>query len=285
MASRFKSFLTALAAALLFAVPACAYERIVSLYSGHTDNIIALGGQSRLVGLSKNDEPARLPDLPRFAPKTGAEAILAVRPDLVLIRSMIEKQNPSLKDVLERAGVTVLSIDPPAWENFTAYLRTLAPLIEVDPQKAVLQFVDLCDEIREQAAIAWRMNRPAPSIFIEATAKELHTCAPKSWAAHMIELAGGSNAAKSAEPLRQGSAIAPWGLERVMGLLSQHLDVYLVQHGPMNRSTPEEIAARPWSGALAKTRVAQVPEYLLSRPSLLGLKEGGAMLLKIFYGE
>ena len=70
-----------------------------------------------------------------------------------------------------------------------------------------------------------------------------------------------------------------------MGLLSSGLDVYLIQHGPMNRTTPEELAARPWAAALSKTRVAQIPEYLLSRPSLFGLKEGGEMLLKIFYGE
>ncbi|MBQ8090349.1 MAG: hypothetical protein IJ233_06370, partial [Pyramidobacter sp.] len=132
---------------------------------------------------------------------------------------------------------------------------------------------------------AWRMNKPAPSVFVEATAKELHTCAPDSWAAHMIKLAGGSNAAANADPLRKGSAIAPWGLERVMSLLSSNLDVYLLQHGPMNRTAHEELAARPWASALAKTRVAQIPEYLLSRPSLLGLKEGGEMLLKIFYGE
>ena len=79
MASSFKKFLIVLCGALLLAAPSFAYERIVSLYAGHTDNIIALGGQNKLVGLSKNDEPARLPELPRFAPKTGAEAILAVQ--------------------------------------------------------------------------------------------------------------------------------------------------------------------------------------------------------------
>jgi len=262
-----------------------AYERIVSLYSGHTDNIIALGGQDKLVGVSQNDEPARLSGLPRFAPKASAEAILAVRPDLVLMRTMVEKQNPALKDVLERAGVAVLSIDPPSWDKFSAYLRELAPLIGVDPKAAALKYVDLCENIRQEAAIAWRMNKPSPSVFVEATAKELHTCAPDSWAAHLIKLAGGANAATGAEPLRTGSAIAPWGLERVMKTLSSGLDIYIVQHGPMNRSTPEQIDARPWSAALKKTKVVQVPEYLLSRPSLLGLEDGGKMLLKIFYGE
>ena len=285
MASRSKVVLSVILFLLFLSAPCAAYERIVSLYSGHTDNIIALGGKDRLVGISKNDEPDRLPDVPRFAPKSGAEAILAVRPDLVLIRTMVEKQNPSLRSVLERAGVTVMSVDPPAWDGFASYLRTLAPLIGVDPQAAVLKFVELCDDIREKAAIEWRMDHPSPSVFVEATAKELHTCAPRSWAAHMIELAGGANAAQKAKPLREGSAIAPWGLERVMELLSSGLDVYLVQQGPMNRATRDDIASRPWGSALKKTKVVFIPEYLLSRPSLLGLKEGGDILLKIFYGE
>lgn len=286
MVSRVKTILTALPIVIAATVPCgAAYERIVSLYAGHTDNIIALGGQNRLAGLSQNDEPARLPNLPRFPVKTGAEAILAVRPDLVLMRAMNEKQNPALRGVLERAGVTVMCIDPPAWDGFTAYLRALAPLVGTDPKAAVMRFAALCDHIRSEAAIAWSRHKSVPSVFVEATAKELHTCAPGSWAAHMIELAGGVNAAEKARPLRDGSSIAPWGLERTMSLLASGLDVYLIQQGPMNRSGPEELAARPWSAALKKSRVARIPEYLLSRPSLLSLKEGGDALLKIFYGE
>lgn len=284
MASFFKKTLTIFLMAFVWAAPATAYERIVSLYSGHTDNIIALGGEGRLIALSKNDEPSRLTDLPRFALNVGAEALLALKPDLVLTRTLVEKQNPELRGVLERAGVPVMRVDPPSWDSFTAYLRALAPLIGVDPQAAEAQFAQACDEIR-QAAAARRGGRPAPSVFVEATAKELHTCSPDSWAAHLIELAGGANAAAEAEPIRRGSAVAPWGVERVMKLLAGGLDVYLVQHGAMNRASLDEVKARPWAAALASVKLAQIPEYWLSRPSLLGLKAGGAELMRIFYGE
>lgn len=284
MASFFKKALTIFLVAFVLAAPTAAYERIVSLYPGHTDNIVALGGQSRLVGLSKNDDPSRLPELPRFAPNVGAEALLALKPDLVLTRTLVEKQNPELRGVLERAGVPMMLIDPPSWSGFVAYLRELAPLIGVDPQTAEAQLAQTCDEIRQTAA-ARRGGRPAPSVFVEATAKELHTCSPDSWAAHLIELAGGTNAAAEAEPIRRGGAVAPWGLERVMKLLAEGLDVYLVQHGPMNRASLDEVKARPWAKALASVIVAQIPEYWLSRPSLLGLTAGGAELIRIFYGE
>lgn len=42
---------------------------------------------------------------------------------------------------------------------------------------------------------------------------------------------------------------------------------------------------RPWVSALKNTRVAEVPEAYLSRPSLFGLEKGGKMLIDIFYGE
>ena len=100
-----------------------------------------------------------------------------------------------------------------------------------------------------------------------------------------MELAGGVNAAAAAKPLRSGSSIAPWGLERVLETINSGLDVYLVQQGPMNATDGAALAARPWSRALENVKTAVVPEYCLSRPSLSGLKEGGAMLIKIFYGE
>ena len=77
-----------------------AAKRIVSLYPGHTDNIVALGGERQLVAVSKNDDDDMLPKLPRFSAKSGAEEILALKPDLVLTRGLAERQNPQLRSVL-----------------------------------------------------------------------------------------------------------------------------------------------------------------------------------------
>ena len=60
-----------------------------------------------------------------------------------------------------------------------------------------------------------------------------------------MALAGGENAAGGAVPLRAGSALAPWGLERVLGAADGGLDVYLVQHGAMNASTAKDVLRRP----------------------------------------
>jgi iron complex transport system substrate-binding protein len=119
---------------------------------------------------------------------------------------------------------------------------------------------------------------------VEATEKELTTCTGDSWAAHMVELAGGSNISKAAKPIRRGSAIAPWGLEKILASAGD-IDVYIVQQGPMNAADEESVRKRSWFAALKKAKLALMPEALLSRPSLLGLERGGAMLIKILYTE
>lgn len=283
--TKFLILVSVLIFAALAAVPARAgnYARIVSLYPGHTDNVMALGAGAKLVGISENDNDGLLPGVPRFSMKAGPEALLALRPDLVLTRTLADSQNPELRKILERAGVRVEVIDPPKWDEFEQYLRKIAELVGTPPDDAVAELAKIRAGIRVEAEKRSRGRRPL--VFVEATSRELHTCSPDSWAAHLVELAGGVNAAAQAKPLRSGSSIAPWGLERVLKTINSGLDVYLVQQGPMNASDETSLRARPWSGALVGVRTAVVPEYLLSRPSLSGLKEGGAMLIKIFYGE
>ncbi|MBR1672930.1 MAG: hypothetical protein IJ702_08380 [Fretibacterium sp.] len=244
--------------------------------------MIALGGADMLAGVSENDATGRLPGLPRLSLRVGAEALLALRPDVVLTRSMAERMNPNLSEVLRRSGVRVESIDPPSWDEFPEYLRRLAGILGLDPEAGVEKLAALRGSIAERARAS---SKRAPRVLVEATARELHTCAPDSWAARLVELAGGVNVASGARPQREGSAIAPWGLERVLRTLDEGLDVYIIQRGAMNAATLEEVRARPWAEALEGVKLVEMPEDELSRPSLLGLERGGERLLDILYGE
>ena len=261
---------------------AASFSRIVSLYPGHTDNIIALGGASRLAAISENEEDSTLPKLPRLPLKTGAEAVMALKPDLVLVRDLVSKQNPNLSKVLERAGIKVIVLNTPSWDEFDSYLRTLSAFIGVNPDEASAKLSKQRKLLAMSAAK--HKSKKRPSVLVEATSKELHTCAPDSWAARLIELCGGINAASGAKPLRKGSAIAPWGLERTLKNAGK-LDIYLVQNGPMNTATISEVSKRPWYPAIKNVKTAVIPEYYLSRPSLSSLEKGGRELIKIFYGE
>lgn len=267
-----------------FSAASPAALRVISLYPAHSENIVALGAGNLLVAVSAHDSPELLPKLPRMPSKAGAEAFIALRPDLVLTRSLSVRTAPNLYQALQKAGIHVEVIDPPAWEAFPDYLARLAGLLGVNPDDAVTLFKLVSGEIKKEALRRSKGKRK-PSVFIESTYRSLRTCAPDSWAASLIALAGGNNAAAEAVPVSSGSAVAVWGLERVLRTVQSGLDVYIVQHGAMNASTGGDVMNRPWALALKNTRVAEVPEAYLSRPSLFGLEKGGKMLIDIFYGE
>jgi len=257
---------------------------VISLYPAHTENAVALGAGHLLVGISRHDDPELLPGLPRIPLKAGAEVFFALKPDLVLARSLSVSQNPSLYKTLREAGIRVEVIDPPSWNDFHGYLTKLAGLLGVNPDEAAKRFRELgkaiADEARRRSG-----EKKKPLVFVEAASNNLRTCAPGSWAAHMIELAGGRNAAAAAAPVTEGSAVAAWGLERTLRTIKSGLDVYIVQHGAMNASTLSDVKKRQWAEALENIKTAEIPEAYLSRPTLTGLEKGGKILLDIFYGE
>ena len=238
-----------------------------------------MGGSELLVALSENDDADLLPELPRIPLRSGAERVLALQPDIVITRSFAVRINPNMYDVLERSGVRIAVIDPPEWDDFPQYLIELAQTLSLSPESALRKFADIITGIRERVP-----SRPAPHVFLEATGRELHTCAPDSWAARLIAIAGGVNIAGDAEALRQGSAIAPFGVERVLKNAAS-LDVYIIQTGAMNATTLTDFYAREWSGALGNVKVCEIPERYISRPSLLGLERAGELLLDTLWEE
>lgn len=261
-----------------------AAPRVVSLYAAHTENVVELGAGALLVGISAHDAPALLAKLPRIPSKAGAEMILALKPDIVLTRSFSVSQNPNLYKVLEKAGIKVAVLDPPTWSGFADYLMELALLLGADSGKAAARFGEISNSI-EAAAKARSKGKKGPSVFVESTSPSLRTCAPDSWAANLIKLAGGKNVASSAVPTSKGSTVAVWGLERLLRIAESGLDVYIVQHGAMNAATLADVKRRPWAAVLKNTKIAEIPEAYMSRPSLTGLEKGGQMLIDLFYGE
>ena len=250
--------------------------RVISLYPGHSDNISAMGGDEILVALSENDDDDLLPDLPRIPLRSGAERILALRPDVVITRSFAERINPNMYDVLRRSGVKVISLDPPSWDDFPEYLTTLADSLNLNPITGITRLNNAIAGIKSPSA-----KSPRPRVFLEATSRELHTCAPDSWPGRLIELAGGVNIAGDAEPSRRGSTVAPYGVERVLRNAAS-IDVYIIQTGAMNPATLNDFRNREWSSALPNARVYEIPEKYISRPSLLGLEKAGEILHHIF---
>ena len=252
--------------------------RVISLYPGHSDNIFAMGGEKILIALSENDDEDLLPDLPRLSLRDNAEKFLALKPDIIVTRSFAKRLNPNLYEIIEHSGVKIINLDPPSWNDFENYLKILGEALDLDYHEALKKLHGIKADLSHDASLLI-----PPYCFVEATSKEIHTCAPDSWAANLIALAGGINTAAEARPLRSGSSIAAWGAERVLKSHEEkNLDIYIIQTGAMNHATVKDFYKRDWSAALKDVKVYEIPEKYLSRPSLLGMEKGLEILRKIF---
>ena len=113
-------------------------KKIISLYSAHTENLFALGLDDEIIGIGKSDAyPAAVMNKERFDYRADPEKIIAVEPDLVLIRPFIKKSNPEFVEALENAGVNVVSLYPDKFEEFADYIKKLALLTDVDRFKVI----------------------------------------------------------------------------------------------------------------------------------------------------
>ncbi|MCG8636035.1 MAG: ABC transporter substrate-binding protein, partial [Desulfobacterales bacterium] len=105
------------------------FKRIISLYGAHTENLFYLGADARIIGVSVNDTyPEQVENKERFSYHDDPEKFLAVQPDLVLIRPMIENGYPQFVRQLQSYGITVVSFQPASIDEMYAYWLNLGRL-------------------------------------------------------------------------------------------------------------------------------------------------------------
>jgi len=88
--------------------PKAQVQRVVTLVPSITEIVISVGGGERLVGVSRFDSLPLVKDLPRVGGfvDPSVEAVLALRPDLVLVQPGPGNRGPVMK--LAELGVPVL---------------------------------------------------------------------------------------------------------------------------------------------------------------------------------
>lgn len=256
------------------------YSRVVSLYAAHAENLAAMGAANVLVGVN---EPMN--GLPVVGARDSAEAIAALKPDLVLARPMHRATQPGLIEQLTRLGVTVVCLQPTSEAGLDEYWLELGRLTghEREARAMVEGFRRDLDAVRATVAKAAGAGRKR--VFFESIHRQMKTISPGSMAGFVLQAAGGDNLARDAEPV-SGTNIASFGLERVVAL-GDSLDVYLAQKGTMNPVSLEEIAATPGLSALKamrEGRIFLVDEALVSRPTPR-LLEGVRAVAAILYPE
>lgn len=262
------------------------FQRIVSLYGAHTENLCSLGLESALVGVSENDDwPASISAKAKFSVRDDAERFIASGADLVLVRPMVWERYGQLVEQLERAGMRVVALQPRTAEELRLYWRRLGELTgrEAAAESMHARFEEGLEALRARTAQIPLEERKR--VFFEAIHGQMKTFSPDSMAIFALRAAGGVNAAADAEANR-GSNIADYGHERLLAL-GPKIDVYLAQVGPMNRVTQEDILKEKGFRAIkavTEGKVFLVDEALVSRPTLR-LLEGVSALGQRLYPE
>jgi cobalamin transport system substrate-binding protein len=257
------------------------FQRLISLYGAHTENLFKMGAEDLLIGVGRNDiYPPRVRSQPGFSYHDGPERFLAAAPDLVLIRPMIDRGYAPLIQRLEQSGITVVSLQPGTIEEMYAYWRTLglltgrtarAEAMMTAFQRAVVDFRAL------SAAVQLRKR-----VYFEAIHKRMKTFTPGSMPIFALETAGGVNVAADATQVRTTN-IAYYGKERILSRAGE-IDVYLAQTGAMNQPSLELIRAEPGYDmikAVKDNQVFIIDEAIVARPTwrlLCGINTIGTLL-------
>jgi len=258
------------------------FERIISLYGAHTENLFALGAGSCVIGVSPlEDFPPEARQKPVFSYHDDPEKFLAARPDLVLVRPMIDRGYPQFVQRLEKSGIAVVSLQPGTVEEMLTYWEILGLLVGRRDQAVAMaaRFRQAVSQIRSLTDAV----TPRKRVYFEAIHDKMKTFSPDSMAVFALEAAGGINVARDAQPVRDTN-IAAYGKERILSQASE-IDVFLAQSGTMNPASVAMIRAESGFQAIRAVKNNQIfliDERLVSRPTLR-LLDGIFEIGKILY--
>jgi iron complex transport system substrate-binding protein len=262
------------------------YKRIISLYSAHTENLVQLGAKDLLVGISSSDDyPPSIAGKPRFSYREDPEKFLAVQPDLVLVRPMIERSYPQFINKLKQAGITVISLQPNSIDEMFGYWRDLGVLTghETEAEDMIAVFQSRLKVIHDRLEGVHADQRP--KVYFQSIHKKMKTFAPESIGIFVLEQAGGINIAADATQVRETN-IAFYGKEQLLSH-GPEIDIFLAQQGRMNPVDVDTILNEPGFGAIKAVRNGQVfliEEALVSRPTPRIL-DGIEQLHALFYTQ
>ena len=201
------------------------FDRIISLYGAHTENLFNLGLDDEIIGVSRHETyPPRALKKPVFSYREDPEKFLAARPDLVIIRPMIDRGYPQFVSRLEKNGIAVLSLQPQNVADMFVYWQILG-LVGGKQQRALKMISQFETAVSDFKALT-DGKTTRKRVYFEAIHSKMKTFSPDSMAVFALETAGGVNVASDAKAVRNTN-IAYYGKERILSH-GRRIDVYLV---------------------------------------------------------
>jgi iron complex transport system substrate-binding protein len=260
------------------------FKRVISLYGAHTENLFSLGLSHEIIGVTQNDDfPPQAMDKAKFSYHDDPEKFIAARPDLVLIRPMVDRGYPQFVTMLEKSGITIVSLQPGTVDEMFTYWSILGLL--TGKQNRAHQMITIFQKSVGKFKDLTGTQGDRKRVYFEAIHSKMKTFAPNSMAVFTLENAGGMNVAADAKPVRNTN-IAYYGKERILSRASE-IDVYLAQYGAMNRPTIAMIKQEPGFNvikAVVTDQIYLVDEKIVSRPTMR-LLEGIFTIGKYLYPE
>lgn len=264
------------------------YQKVISLYSAHTENLYTIGAGDQLLGASATSiYPPEAAFLPRYDYRADPEPLIAANPDLVVIRPFINRNYNNYVKALKKAGIHVVSLYPDNSEAFNEYIEALAILVG-KTNEASKQLELLYTRVEDIAMITSGIDEANKlNVYFESSKAGYKTVTIDSNPAKAIELAGGINIATEVEPIEKGSTIAAFGIENLM-LNSDNIDVFVSQRGAMNSggsliSIPQREGFKAIK-AVANNNILEINEKIISSPTFRYYK-GVNEIARMLYPE
>ena len=238
------------------------------------------------MGISTSDDyPPSITDKPRFSYREDPEKFIALHPDLVLVRPMIERSYPQFINKLKQAGITVISLQPNNVEEMFGYWKKLGILTgqETQAEEMITVFQSRLQLVQDRLKDIKFDQRP--KVYFQSIHKKMKTFAPESIGLFVLEQAGGINIASDAQQVRQTN-IAFYGKEQLLSH-GPEIDIFLAQHGRMNPVDVDTIINEPGFGAIKavhEKKVYLIEEELVSRPTLR-IVDGIEQLNTLFFPD
>ncbi len=232
--------------------------RIISLAPSITEILFAIGLDDEIVGVT---EFCDYPDQAKSKTKVGyaqpnIESIVSLQPDLILAPKSFMRAD--LLKKLEELKIPTFILEPHTVEEILAHIKLLGRMVGksdvANEQTTSLrkQIAELTDRLK---------GRERPSMLYILNSQPLITVGPGSFIHHLIELAGGRNAAEQ--------ATTPYPRLSMEEVLIQNPDILLFPVGRFEGiPQAEQDAWKRWETitAVKDGKLFQVQSDLLNRP-------------------
>lgn len=249
-------------------------KKVVSLAPANTEIVFAVGGGSKLVGVTTYcdypEEAKQIEKIGDFA-NPNVEKIISRKPQLVLATGGVQK---GVVDRLTKFNIKVFVIDPKNFEGLYTDIEKVGKIIgqEAEAKRVVEEMKAKVEEIKNKIP-----KQAKPRVFFEIYSQPLMTAGKNTFIDDMLMIAGAENIGAAA-----GEGYPQFSEEQ---LVKENPDVYLAAKGSMNR--PEDIKKRTGYSdlkAVKEGKVFVIDDNLVTRPGPR-LVDGLMEVVKALYPE